>query len=98
MGILSSVSYVLHTNDVIDDVTRSKSWSNIEMAITRSFFCRTATVETNIVIVCVIRDIFLTHSGFGYRLKVRQRSKIENVFMNFQNPCFLHDSFSLIQI
>ena len=53
-------------------------------------------METNIVISCGLRDIFLTHSSFGigFDLKDRQWSKIETVFGNFQNPCLAHDSFN----
>ena len=59
MEMPSCVSYVLHTNDVIDEVTRSFSRSNIIIAITWSVL--SYSVEIDIVIICCSRNIFLTH-------------------------------------
>ena len=53
------------------------------------------STETNIFIISGSRDSFLTDSIFGFGLKGRQRSKIEAVFGNFRNPCYLHDCFYL---
>ena len=36
LGMSSCASYVSHTHDVIDDVTRSQSWSNLEIDISPS--------------------------------------------------------------
>ena len=38
LGMSSCASYVLHTHDVIDDVTRSQSRSNFEIDISPSIF------------------------------------------------------------
>ena len=48
---------------------------------------------TSEVIICGSLDIFLAQPCFGvaFGLKDRQRSKIETVLRNFQNPCFKRD-------
>ena len=52
------------------------------------------SVGTNIDITWGSSYIVLTHPSFSFDLKDHQRSKIESVFGNFQNPCLAHDSFN----
>ena len=78
MGMHSCASYLLHTHDVVDDVTRSQSRPNLKIAISLSAFI--VRRGNNI---CGSRDIFLTHPSFG--LKDRKMVKIETVSSDFHN-------------
>ena len=58
-------SYVLHTHDIIDDVTVSKIRSNPKIPTTWSVFFIVQR-GTNIVIICGSWDILLMYLSFGF--------------------------------
>ena len=86
-------SFMLHIQDVMNDFTGSKIKSIINIAITWSLSSH--SMEANIVIMCGSWHIFLADSSFDFRFKDRQKSKIDTVLGNFQNPSFAHHSLKL---
>ena len=56
-------------------------------------FYWTAWKQITIVLICGSRDIFIHSSFFS---KDRQTSKLETVFRNYKNQCYVHDSFNCI--
>ena len=97
MEMPNCASYVLHTHDVIDSVTRSKNKSNLKIAMAWSVYVIQRRNKYGLNLWP--RAIFLIHSsfGFGFSLKDSRRSIIETVFGNYPNPFFAHASI-LLQI
>ena len=90
----SCANYVLHTHDVIDDVTRSISRSNLKIPIHVTVFIVERGNKN-------YHNLWLTGPPsntpkfrFDFALKDRQRSKIGSVWGNFQNRWLVHDSFN----
>ena len=63
LGMSSCASYVSHTHDVIDDVTRSQSRSNVEIDISPSIFQLERRLKLKMSEM--LMAIFLVHSTSG---------------------------------
>ena len=95
MGIPSCTSHLLHTHNVIDEVTRSTSRSNLKIAITWSVFivhCGNKYCYNLWLTGCLFNTLKF---WFGVWFDRSSEVKNQNHFREFSKSLFVHDRFSL---